>query len=179
MAVSTFYTIGHSTLALDDFLALLSNSAIECVVDVRRLPGSSRYPQFNLEPLRQSLHAVGIGYCHLEGLAGRRGRQPVDPSVNAGWQNQSFHNYADYSLQPEFAAALGRLLELGQRQRVVTFCAEAVWWRCHRRIISDYLLAAGQVVLHIMGNHSEEARLTPFAHLSSKGCLTYPATNSN
>lgn len=104
MAVSTFYTIRHSTLALDDFLALLSNSAIECVVDVRRLPGSSRYPQFNLEPLRQSLHAVGIGYCHLDGLAGRRGRQPVDPSVNAGWQNQSFHNYADYSLQPEFAA---------------------------------------------------------------------------
>lgn|SRR5690554_2512247 len=116
---------------------------------------------------------------HLEGLAGRRGRQPVDPSVNSGWQNQSFHNYADYSLQPEFAAALGRLLELGQRQRVAILCAEAVWWRCHRRIISDYLLAAGQVVLHIMGNHSEEARLTPFAHLSSKGCLTYPATNSN
>lgn len=68
---------------------------------------------------------------------------------------------------------------VSQRQRVVILCAEAVWWRCHRRIISDYLLAAGQVVLHIMGNHSEEARLTPFAHLSSKGCLTYPATNSN
>lgn len=175
MTVSTFYTIGHSTLALDEFLDLLSNAAIECVVDVRRLPGSSRYPQFNQEPLRQSLQAAGIDYCHLEGLAGRRGRQPVDPAVNAGWQNQSFHNYADYSLQPEFAAALGRLLELGQQQRVAILCAEAVWWRCHRRIISDHLLAAGQQVLHIIGPRTEQARLTSFARSGPSGIFGYPA----
>lgn len=172
---TVFHTIGHSTLELNVFLALLLKAQIECVVDVRRLPGSSRYPQFNQEPLRNALADAAIDYRHCMGLAGRRGRQPVDPALNAGWQNQSFHNYADYSLQPEFAAALARLLELGQQQRVVILCAEAVWWRCHRRIISDHLLAAGQCVLHIVGNRTEKARLTAFAHVDTNGQLTYPA----
>ncbi len=176
---SVFYTLGHSTLALDAFLALLHDAAIDCVADVRRLPGSTRYPQFNQEPLRQALAAAGIGYRHLTGLAGRRGRQPVDPAVNAGWINQSFHHYADYSLQPEFASAFAGLLELGRQQRVAILCAEAVWWRCHRRIISDHLLAAGQTVLHIVGNRTEQAQLTAFARISPDGSLTYPAKVSH
>lgn len=175
----TFYTIGHSTLELDEFLASLHKASIECVVDVRRLPGSSRYPQFNQDALRQSLQAAGIRYCHLAGLTGRRGRQPVDPAINAGWQNQSFHNYADHALQPEFATAFAELLQLGQRQRVAILCAEAVWWRCHRRIIADHLLAAGQQVLHIMGPRTEAARLTPFARTGPDGSLSYPAENSH
>lgn len=172
---AVFHTIGHSTLELDTFLELLHKAQIDCVVDVRRLPGSSRYPQFNQEPLRKALAEAGIDYRHCTGLAGRRGRQSVEPEVNGGWQNQSFHNYADYCLQPEFTAAFARLLELGRQQRVVILCAEAVWWRCHRRIITDYLLAAGQKVLHIVGNRTEQARMTDFAHVNTSGRLIYPA----
>lgn len=176
---AVFHTIGHSTLELDSFLELLHKAQIERVVDVRRLPGSRRYPQFNQESLSKSLENAGIEYRHCMGLAGRRSRQPVDPEVNSGWQNRSFHNYADYCLQPEFTAAFARLLESGRQQRIAILCAEAVWWRCHRRIITDYLLAAGQRVLHIVGNRTEEARLTAFARVGTSGGLTYPASSGN
>lgn len=178
MQEASFCTIGHSNLALEQFLQLLHNAKITCLADVRRLPGSNKFPHFNQESLKKALVADGIAYCYLDGLTGRRGKQPVDPATNMGWQNQSFHNYADYALQDEFQHGFARLLELGNRYHVAIMCAEAVWWRCHRRIITDYLLAAGHPVKHIIGSKIETARMTPFAKVSPTGQVSYPALSS-
>lgn len=171
----TFYTMGHSNLELDDFLQILHDADIACVADVRKLPGSNKFPHFNQQPLQHALAAAGIRYCHLTGLTGRQGKQAVDPHLNSGWHQQSFHNYADYALQDDFKRDFARLLKLGQRYRIAVMCAEAVWWRCHRRIISDHLLAAGQSVMHIIGHKIEAAQMTPFALLTPDGQVTYPS----
>jgi uncharacterized protein (DUF488 family) len=172
----TIFTIGHSTHPIDDFIGLLRQAGIERVVDVRSIPRSRTNPQFNTEVLPESLAAAGIGYTHLRALGGRRGRRPdADPSPNQLWRNQAFRNYADYAMSEAFRAGLMSLQGLAGRERCVLMCAEAVWWRCHRRIISDYLLAQGWDVAHVLGaGKIEPASLTPGAQALPDGTVRYP-----
>jgi uncharacterized protein (DUF488 family) len=176
-----FFTIGHSTRPIAEFVELLRESEIQLVVDVRTVPRSRTNPQFNRDILPTSLSEFGIDYKHIAQLGGLRSRSANVPlSLNAFWQNASFHNYADYAMSDDFMSGLMRLRELGHAKLTAIMCAEAVWWRCHRRIIADYLLAAGDEVFHILGrNHVERAHLTPAANLGSTGALTYPADASN
>jgi len=170
------FTIGHSTRPIEEFVALIEEAGLRAVVDVRTVPRSRMNPQFNRDVLPGSLAARGIAYEHLAALGGLRGRQPgAAPETNAFWENASFHNYADYAMGEEFRSGLGRLRELGHGTRACVMCAESLWWRCHRRIIADYLIAAGEEVFHILGEgHIEPAHLTPAARIGSNRTLTYP-----
>jgi uncharacterized protein (DUF488 family) len=171
-----FFTIGHSTRSIEEFAALLVASDLKLVADVRTVPRSRTNPQFNRDVLSASLAAHGLAYRHLPELGGLRGLQrDVSPDVNAFWDNASFHNYADYAMSEEFRSGLEKLRELGREAPAAVMCAESLWWRCHRRIIADYLIAAGEEVLHILGpGHIEPARMTPAARLRRNGTLTYP-----
>ena len=176
----TVYTIGHSTRTIAEFGALLLEAAVQVVVDVRSIPRSRTNPQFNIEALPASLAGFGIGYQHIAELGGRRHRPPgAPPSPNSYWRNQSFRNYADYTATAAFKVGIARLRDLAHLQCCAIMCAEAVWWRCHRRIISDYLLEQGTEVLHIMGPHrTESATLTPNVRQLADGTLVYPAEDS-
>lgn len=170
------FTIGHSTRSIPEFVDLLRAGPAELVVDVRTVPKSRRNPQYNEDVLAGELAPYQLGYTRIDALGGLRGKsRDVQPQVNGFWENQSFHNYADYALSDEFAAALDELLAISSERRCAIMCAEAVWWRCHRRIIADYLLEHGREVFHLMGNNKvEPARLTPGAKLED--CrITYPA----
>jgi uncharacterized protein (DUF488 family) len=173
-----YYTIGHSSRPIEAFLALLTGAHIELVADVRTLPGSRAHPQFNAEPLARSLSDAGLRYQYFPALGGLRKRnRDIQDDVNGFWENRSFHNYADYALGSEFEAAFAELRETGQAFVCAIMCAEAVWWRCHRRIIADYLIAAGETVLHILGpNKIERAELTSGAEIHPGDGITYPAT---
>lgn len=172
-----FFTIGHSTRSLDEFVDLLRRAEITLVADVRTVPRSRTNAQYNSDVLPRSLASFQIRYEHIGALGGLRGRQPgVSPNVNAFWQNESFHNYADYAMSDNFRTGLGRLRELGRTQCCGIMCAEAVWWRCHRRIIADYLLAMGDTVFHILGlGRVEPARMNEAAQAQPSGSLIYPA----
>src|SRR5665213_728601 len=147
-----FFTIGHSTRPIGEFIDLLAASEVGLVVDVRSIPGSRTNPQYNRETLPGSLSRFQISYEHVPELGGRRAREKnIALDVNAFWENQSFHNYADYAMGGGFRSGFARLRELGPVRRCAVMCAEAVWWRCHRRIIADYLLVAGERVFHILG----------------------------
>lgn len=149
------------------------------LIDVRAIPHSRTNPAFNIENLPHDLTKVQISYQHWPALGGRRGRQPIDEKINANWRVQSFHNYADYALGDAFAAALFRLVDLGHNQRLALMCSEAVWWRCHRRIIADYLLMGGHAVDHLMApGRIERAMLTPAAMKTSDRKLVYPLETS-
>jgi uncharacterized protein (DUF488 family) len=171
-----FFTIGHSTRPIGEFVGLLTKAEIQLVVDVRTVPRSRTNPQYNSEVLPKTLSAFQIEYEHIAALGGLRGRKRDVPSdVNAFWQNRSFHNYADYARSEDFRSGLIRLRELGHAKQCAIMCAEAVWWRCHRRIIADYLIAAGEMVFHILGrNHIEQAQMTSAAKYGPAGTLTYP-----
>lgn len=171
-----FFTIGHSVRPLGVFIGLLKDADVRLVVDVRAIPRSRTNPQYNGNTLSGSLSEFHIGYKHIAELGGRRGRQPnVLQATNGFWQNESFHNYADYAMGKDFHAALARLRQLGCSERCAVMCAETLWWRCHRRIISDYLIAAGEAVFHILGpDHVAQAFMTPAAKLGADGALTYP-----
>ena len=170
------FTIGHSTRPIADFIALLAGAGVDCLADVRRFPGSRRQPQFNGEALARSLAAAGIEYRHFPALGGRRGdRAGNEASPHTLWREPGFRNYADHAETPEFRAAFAALLRLAQQRRLAIMCAEAVWWRCHRRIIADYLLAAGIAVAHILDGRIEPARLTPEAVVRPDGSLLYRA----
>jgi uncharacterized protein (DUF488 family) len=171
-----FFTIGHSTRSLDEFVALLRASGVERVVDVRAMPRSRTNPQYNEDTLAASLAPFNFGYEHIAALGGLRKKQHgAAPHANALWENESFRNYADYAASEEFRRGFARLREAGSLQRCVVMCSEAVWWRCHRRIIADYLLAAGDDVRHIMGpGKVEPARITPAAKPGPGGSLVYP-----
>ena len=174
----TIFTIGHSNRSIEEFLELLREAGADLVVDVRRLPGSNRYPQFNADALEASLKSVGAGYTRIEELTGRRGRDKSVPSdVNGFWRNRSFHNYADWALTDEFHAGLARLRHLSEDAVPAVMCSEAVWWRCHRRLIADNLLAAGDDVRHIMGpGYIDRAELTRGAVIDPETRqVTYPA----
>jgi uncharacterized protein (DUF488 family) len=140
------------------------------------MPRSRTNPQFNLETFPGELAHRQIGYEHVAELGGLRGKaRGTEPSPNVYWRVRSFRNYADYALTAPFAAGLTRLRELGHERRSAIMCAEAVWWRCHRRIITDYLLAGGEHVMHILGkSHVDEASLTPGAFVRNGGTVVYP-----
>ena len=170
-------TIGHSNRTAAEFLTLVGAARIETIVDVRTIPRSRAHPHFGREILMTTLADAGIGYVYCAALGGRRARSRViPPEVNAFWENQSFHNYADYALSPEFGMALNELREIGRPSRCAVMCSEAVWWRCHRRIIADYLIASGVSVLHVLGaNRIEPAKLTASARIGPDGRVRYPA----
>jgi uncharacterized protein (DUF488 family) len=167
------FTIGHSTHGAEQFVALLRRARIEVLADVRRVPGSRRFPHFGASELERALAAAGVVYVHLPELGGRR--QPAAESPNTGWSVGQFRGYADHMDSEEFRRALGRLVALAERSRVVVMCAEAQWRRCHRRLLSDALLVAGFEVLHLGPRGEAEAHeLTPFA-VPEEGRLRYPA----
>lgn len=145
----TLWTIGHSTRSLDEFIALLKDNQIGVLTDVRHYPGSRKYPHFNVEPLQRGLHDAGICYEAFSELGGRRKVQPDSP--NTAWRHPAFRGYADYMQTDAFHAGIERLKALASEQRTAIMCSEAVWWRCHRGLISDVFKLNGTRVLHIMG----------------------------
>ncbi|WP_324092569.1 DUF488 domain-containing protein [Glutamicibacter sp.] len=170
------FTIGHSNRTLEEFVELLQENAIEQVIDVRKLAGSAKFPHFNFDALATSLAAERIDLRRLEPLQGRRTVSKTIPfEVNAWWENRSFHNYADHALSPDFVVALDELSHLGAAANTVAMCSEAVWWRCHRRIIADHLLARKIHMLHIMGpGKTAEAQLSAGAVLDENATVRYP-----
>jgi uncharacterized protein (DUF488 family) len=175
-----FYTIGHSTRSIDEFIALLQAANVQMLADVRRIPRSGTNPQFNLGSIEAPLATANIAYRHIAELGGLRSRSKQQTqSRNTFWENTSFRNYADYTASEPFRHGLKLLRDIGRTQNCAIMCAEAVWWRCHRRIIADYLLAAGEQVLHILSETKiEPAKLTPAAQPESNGTLIYPSPNN-
>ena len=155
------WTIGHSTRAIDEFISLLKENEINLLADVRAWPGSKRYPQFNRAALAEWLQQIGIVYKHEPRLGGRR--KPRPDSHNTAWKNASFRAYADHMESEEFRKGVKDLLELAENGRTAVMCAEALWWRCHRRLISDYLKTEGHAVIHILDqNKTQEHPVTLF-----------------
>jgi uncharacterized protein (DUF488 family) len=164
-------TVGHSTRPIEEFIAALRSFKIKVLADVRSFPGSRRYPQFNKEQLKTSLAAAAIEYQHFPELGGRR-RARTD-SHNVAWRNESFRGYADYVETEEFRGGIKRLLEAARERRTAIMCAEAVWWRCHRSLISDYLKANGIEVTHILARGKSEAHPFTSAARIVNGELSY------
>jgi len=169
------FSIGHSTRSLIDFVELLKVGSVTMLVDIRATPWSRTNPQFNLDALPDALSAWQIGYALIEELGGRRPKsRTVPPEVNGFWTNQSFHNYADYALSDGFRRGLSRLEQVSADRRCAFMCSEAVWWRCHRRIVTDYLLKDGREVLHLMDPHrAVVASQTPSARPEGAS-IVYP-----
>jgi len=175
-----FFTIGHSNRRIEAFVDLLREPGIERVVDVRKMPMSRANPQFNKDALADVLAACRISYTHMPALGGLRGKVPDLPAgINGFWENRSFHNYADYALSAAFQEGLRHLIEEGRRWRSAIMCSEAVWWRCHRRLIADDLIARGETVFHIMEGRLERAQLTRGAVVRLDGSVVYPAAGEN
>ena len=171
------FSIGHSTRSTDELIGLLREARVDLLVDIRTVPRSRFNPQFNTDALAASMAAAGIGYRHLAALGGLR-QHPKDapPSRNTAWRSGAFRNYADYAETPAFRAGLDELLALAREHTPAIMCAEAVWWRCHRRIVTDYLLAAGAEVQHILApGKIEPASLNPGAEPQPDGTICYPA----
>jgi uncharacterized protein (DUF488 family) len=162
--VPPLYSIGHSTRAEDDFVALLHAYTITALADVRTIPASRRHPQFGSDRLRERLARDGIQYQHMPALGGLR--RPRPDSANTAWTNSAFRGYADYMETDAFKSGLAALLELASARIVAFMCAEAVWWRCHRRLLSDALLAGGAEVRHILtASEAPPHELPPFARI--------------
>jgi uncharacterized protein (DUF488 family) len=169
----TIFTVGHSTLPIGRFSAVLAAYGIEQLADVRTVPRSRRNPQFNADALRASLHAARIDYVPFGELGGLR--KPRPDSQNDGWRNESFRGYADYMQTDEFAAGVERLVGLAREQRTAIMCAEAVPWQCHRSLVADALLVRGVPVVEILSETSwREHALTEFAHVAGT-TVTYPS----
>jgi uncharacterized protein (DUF488 family) len=165
------WTIGHSTRSISDFIALLGENGVETIADVRRIPGSRRYPHFGQQALAAHLAEAGLGYAHILELGGRRRPRPDSP--NTGWRHEAFRGYADHMSTKAFGDGIATLLRLAETKRVAVMCAEALWWQCHRRLIADYLTASDRRVVHIMGTGKADVhRLTAPAHLV-EGKLSY------
>ena len=169
--ITRLWTIGHSTRSIEDFVGALGANEIKIIADVRALPGSKRYPQFNKPNLAESLSGAEIEYRHSPELGGRRRAKP--DSINMAWRNEMFRGYADYMESEEFHEGIDRLLGLASERRTAIMCAEAVWWKCHRSLISDYLKAKGATVLHIVREgKAEEHPFTSAARIVN-GELSY------
>lgn len=173
----TLYTIGHSTRSLGELVGVLQAFGVTRLVDIRSISRSRRNPQFNQDVLPAALEGAGIAYVHLAALGGLRPRnRRVKESVNAGWERRAFHNYADYAGTAPFREGLRELLAMAARETCAIMCAEAVWWRCHRRIVTDHVLARGVPVVHLFTEtKGEPASLTPFAVTGPRGRVCYPA----
>jgi uncharacterized protein (DUF488 family) len=171
----SIFTIGHSTRSVAELVALLREAGVDLLVDVRSVPRSRTNPQFNADTLPQALTAARIGYRHIPALGGlRRHPNGAPESPNTLWRTDAFRNYADYAMTEPFRAGFAELRALASEHRCAIMCAEAVWWRCHRRLIADYLIAEGVPVGHIMGpGKIEPARLTPGAQPQPDGRIVY------
>lgn len=169
--VESIWTVGHSTRSAQEFNHILSVHEIAVLVDVRSFPGSRRYPQFNRENLQQSLAGGGIQYHHSPALGGRR--RPNPNSKNMAWKNASFRAYADHLDSAEFKQGIKELLEVARKDRTAIMCAEALWWRCHRSLIADYLRSQGWEVLHIAGEKEPEPHPYTSAARIVEGRLSY------
>jgi uncharacterized protein (DUF488 family) len=166
------FTIGHSTHAIEEFIALLKAHAVTRVVDVRTIPRSGHNPQFNRDSLPESLRTAGLRYIHMPELGGLRHAKP--DSINTGWRNASFRGYADYMQTPEFEQGVAALIELAKEEQIAIMCAEAMPWRCHRSLIADALLVRGIRVEDIMSVGRRQVHaLTPFAKVRGTR-ITYP-----
>ena len=174
---STLYTIGHSTRPVEELIDILHAFAVTRLVDIRSIPRSRTNPQFNLDVLPDALSGAGITHVHLAALGGLRAKSKrSEEGDNAGWNQRPFRNYADYAQTPAFDAGLHELLKLVSQETCAIMCAEAVWWRCHRRIVTDYVLAHGVAVIHLFTRtKSAPATLTPFAVVNAGGGkISYP-----
>lgn len=168
------WSVGHSTHTLETFLELLARNEIELVADIRTVPKSRRHPHFHTDRLARTLPDHGVRYRHLPALGGWRSSR--GDSRNAAWRNRSLRGYADHALTAEFAGGLAELRQLAASARTAMMCSEALWWRCHRRLVADRLVAGGDVVLHIgSAGRSSPHRLAPFARIEPDGAVTYPA----
>jgi hypothetical protein len=167
------FTIGHSTKSIAEFVALLRVGGVDLVIDIRSVPRSRTNPHYNLDRLPDELAPWQIAHTQLAELGGLRPKsKSVPPEVNGFWINQSFHNYADYALSQGFRDGLARLMALGTQRRCAIMCSEAVWWRCHRRIVADYLLWKGRAVVHLMGaDRAEPARMNEAARARGDGLI--------
>jgi uncharacterized protein (DUF488 family) len=170
------WTIGHSTRSLEDFSALLQENKIKALADVRQFPGSRRYPHFNSRNLSESLAREGIEYFHFLELGGRR--KALADSPNTAWRHPAFRGYADYMMTENFRDGIARLLALAKQKNTAIMCAEAVWWKCHRGLISDFLKAHGHEVIHIMGAGKTEIHPFTSAAKIVDGKLSYAAAES-
>jgi uncharacterized protein (DUF488 family) len=167
------FTIGHSNHSLDRFLGLLANHQIVALADIRRFPGSRKHPHFNQEKLATALQDSGVEYRWFESLGGRRRKQEGE-STNLGLRNEGFRNYADYMPTEEFQVGLAELLKVAKKKRTALMCAEGLFWQCHRRLVSDFLLANGLTVQHIMPNGElRRHTLTEGAQIA-EGKVSYP-----
>lgn len=171
--MKTIYTIGHSTHTLKEFVEILADFEIETLVDVRRYPGSRKFPHFNKEALEKSMPKNNIEYIHLVDLGGRR--KPEEDSKNTVWRHPSFRNYADYMQTKDFQKALKELHSIAEEKKTAYMCSEVLWWSCHRALISDVLKSEGWKVWHIMGlNKKQEHPYTKPAKIVD-GRLQYPS----
>lgn len=176
----TLFTIGHSTRPIVELIEILTASAVTRVVDIRRIPRSRANPQFDIGVLPETLARAGLEYVHLATLGGLRARAEGVHDVNAGWAQRAFRNYADYARTAAFQEGLRELLEMAARQTCAILCAEAVWWRCHRRIVTDHVLAHGVAVIHLFSRTKQTpASLTPFAVVDARANVSYPAIAPN
>jgi uncharacterized protein (DUF488 family) len=166
------YTIGHSTHSADAFLAMLGTNGVTQLADVRTIPMSRRYPQFNRGTLDLFLAGSGIRYRHMKGLGGLR--KPKPDSTNTAWKHPGFRGYADYMQTEEFDLALRDLLAFAKEGPTAVMCAEAVWWKCHRQLLADALLVRGVSVRHIMSADAKPHELSAFARIR-EGKVIYPA----
>ena len=169
--MTTVWTIGHSTRSAEQFIHILTSQRIEALVDVRSFPGSRRYPHFNKPELSEILRDAGIEYSHSPELGGRR--KPNPNSKNTAWKNASFRAYADHMESNEFEKGIEGLLKLSQAKRAAVMCAEAVWWRCHRSLISDYLKAKEVEVIHIVDEKTTQPHPYTSAARIVDGRLNY------
>lgn len=173
----TIYTIGHSTRTIEEFIALLKENAIDLLIDVRRFPGSKRYPHFGKEQLPQHLYAAGIDYQHEEVFGGRR--PPSRESPNNFWRNDQFRGYADHMSSPEFQRALEQVAARAAERTQAVMCAEAVPWRCHRQLLADALIGRGVQVRDIINaGEARERQLHPNAQVLEDGRVIYPAAGA-
>ena len=168
---SQIWTVGHSTRGVEEFVEILREHRIETLVDVRSFPGSRRYPQFNKSELSETLPTAGIEYIHLPSLGGRRKARAS--SKNSAWRNEGFRGYADYMETADFQKGIESLLELAGKQRTVVMCAEALWWRCHRSLIADYLKVRGVEVIHLLSAGKSEPHPYTSAARIIDGRLSY------
>ena len=177
MSSGTIFTVGHSTRSEEEFLALLADAGVGAIADVRATPASRRHPQYTLDVMKSWLPAAGVQYMHFGALGGRR--SPDASSINAGWRQTAFRGYADYMASPDFARAIERLEDLARHQATSIMCAEALWWRCHRRLIADALTVRGWRVEHLgVGGEPSLHELPPFAVVKD-GILSYPPPQSS
>jgi uncharacterized protein (DUF488 family) len=170
-AATRIWTIGHSTRTADQFIEILLAHGIGALVDVRSFPGSRRYPHFNKPELSRNLEAIGILYAHNPSLGGRR--RPSPNSRNTAWKNASFRAYADHMESEEFKQGISELLEVTRTKQTAIMCAEALWWRCHRSIIAEFLKANGLGVTHIVDARKTENHPYTAAARITDGRLSY------